>query len=112
VATLSNEEIQKLSFGDARLIAIEWRDETDVLLKLSLPMDGRIAHVLCRYATHVEISLSFGDLIGTALTWQATFTRKDQGWHTAFDFAGAPDGAIALDSNEVEISYQEALKAG
>jgi hypothetical protein len=109
---LKNDEIQKLSFGDALLIGIEWREDADFVLRLRLPKDETIAEVLCRYATNLEITLTFGDLIGAPLTWAATFTPNDQGWHIEFDFAGAPKGAIALDCNDVQIAHRDVPKAG
>jgi hypothetical protein len=101
----SKEELQKMAFGDARLVGIAWSGDADLQLSLCLAgQEPRTVHLFCRFVTQLQITLSFGDLSGAPLTWDATFDQTTSGWHVAFDFAGAPDGAITFACADLEIS--------
>ena len=97
----TEEQANSINLGDASVIGILWQnDSRDLALHLELN-SGAVGILTCIWFTNLRIDLDFKEL-SESLTWDVRFTRSDkQIWHVEFDFAGAPDGVLELDCNDM-----------
>jgi hypothetical protein len=97
------------SLNDSQLQAVEWIND-DLHLRFIDAEQGRdrtFMTVIVTHAVDVSVHMSFANLSGKALVWDAKCERSADGYVLEIDFGGAPPGAIRACGSECRVRCEK-----